>query len=649
MSYEGGDIQVLEGREAVRKRPGMYIGGTDKNGLHHILWEIVDNSVDEAMNGHASIIEVTLHEDGKTMTVRDNGRGIPISQEKKTGKSALEVVFTKLHAGAKFEKGASYKGSGGLHGVGAAVTNFLSETLIARVRRNEKVYEINFDQGIPNGEVEEAGTYSKYSKTGSGTEVTFKADPDVFPDTDYDPEYIAEMLEVKTYVNPGLKIVFRDETNGEAHEFYHEEGVAEYLGKLIEEGETNPIHDDPIVIEGTTKKAGDPLRYEIVFQWTEDTNESTDSFVNSIPTYDGGTHELGYRDGLVKSVRSYLDTSSSVPKRLDIRSEDIREGMKAVVNIFYEGELQFQSQNKVRLNNPEVQQALSYVVRTALEEYLFNNSTTAEDIAKRIVAAAKARAASRAASEKKIKKARSAKKLMLPGKLTDCSSDDPTKCELFIVEGDSAGGNAKTARNRKTQAVLPLRGKVLNAENSSIKGVMRNKELSGVVEALGCGIGEAFDIDSLRYHKIILLMDADSDGHHISTLLLTFFYRHLPELIQQGHVYLAQPPLYRIVWGKERFWAKSDAERNRIIKRLKKKDARKSFEISRFKGLGEMMADALGETTLNPRTRSLIEVTVPDTYEEQTDETISDLMGRDASKRYHMIIENLDLIDDLDI
>lgn len=646
--YDGSNIQLLENREAVRLRPGMYIGGTDKEGLHHLVWEIVDNSVDEAMNGYASKIEVTLHADGSTVTVKDDGRGIPISPEKKTGKPAVEIVFTKLHSGSKFSTGGAYKSSGGLHGVGAAVTNFLSETLTASVYKDEKIYQIDFEKGHLKESLREVGTYSKYSAQGTGTEITFTPDGEVFPSTTYDPKVIAERLEVKTYVNPGLTIEFKDEVNGDSYTFHHPEGIAEYLAHVIKVEQLSPIHTPSIRLEGSSEN-GDKVTYEVVLQWTEDTHEQCHSFVNAIPTHDGGTHEAGFRDGLAKAVRAYLDTTDLVPKRLSIKAEDIREGLRVILNVKTEGEIQFQSQNKVRLNNPEMVGLISGGVKTEMETYLFSNSATAEKIGQRIVAAAQARKASRSIKAKARSRSRNARKLTLPGKLSDCASDDATKNELFLVEGDSAGGNAKVARNREHQAILPLRGKVLNAETAKTSSVLKNKELSGIIEALGCGVGDHFNINNLRYHKVIFLMDADSDGHHISTLLLTFFFRYFPELIEAGHIYLAQPPLYKIMHGKDRHWANTEAEKEALLKKLVKKDARKKIEISRFKGLGEMMADTLRETTLDPLTRSLIQVEIPNGLEVETEQVISDLMGKDSTARQDLILSEITTLNDLDI
>lgn len=646
-SYIASSIQVLDSREAVRKRPGMYIGGNDSNGLHHLLWEISDNSIDEAINGHANLIHVILNEDGESVTVKDNGRGIPVDIDPKLNRSALEIIFNTLHAGAKFEAG-SYKGSGGLHGVGASVTNFLSEFLTAKVYRDEKIYEVRFEKGNLTQGLTEVGSYSKYSRQGTGTEISFKPDPEIFPETKFDASLIAERLKIKTYVNPGLKILFEDLQSGTRYEFHHEGGIAEYLTELVKESKTKPIHIPCISLQGNSESSVANSKFEVVLQWTDDTKEDIRSFVNAIPTHDGGTHENGFREGLVRAIRTYMEVSPSVPKKLEIKTEDIREGLKAIVNLFYEGDLQFQSQNKVRLNNTDVQSFISGSVKNSLEQFLFNNSSTAEEILARIIAASRARQASRVASAK-IRKGSSAKKLTLPGKLADCTSNIPSECEIFFAEGDSASGTGKQARDRHTQAILPLRGKVLNTEGMSLSAILKNKEISDIVEALGCGIGSSFDISKLRYHKIILLMDADSDGHHITTLFLTFLYRFLPDLIRAGHVYVAQPPLYKIMWGKERFWAKSDEEKDSLIKDLTKKDSRKKIEISRFKGLGEMMADTLKETALDPKTRSLIQVRLSDSLQDETSESISNLMGKDASKRYQMILENLDLIGDLDI
>lgn len=641
-AYTGSDIQVLDMREAVRKRPGMYIGGTDKGGLHHLMLEILDNAIDEHMAGYAGRIEVRLHGgDGGTISIKDNGRGIPVGVEARTGKSALEVVFTNLHAGGKFDH-STYKGSGGLHGVGAAVTNFLSESLTARVWRDEKIYAISFARGVPDpGGVREEGVYSKYSQTGTGTEVVFRADPEIFPSTKFDAGHIAEILDIKAYINPGLEIVFRDDSTGTTHTYKHDRGVVDYLGEITR-GEKR-VHPDPIILEGTTDRAGANLKYTIVLGWCEAPREEVKSFVNSIPTHDGGTHDAGFREGLYRAWRAYL---GSTDNKVDIKNEDIREGLFAVINIFYEGDLQFQSQNKVRLNNPEVQPVLSHVVRGGLEDFLYKNPSVAGVIVQRVEAAARARMASRAA-QRVSKRSKQAKKLLLPGKLADCASDTPAECELFLVEGDSASGTGKMGRDRQTQAILPLRGKVLNTEGMGIPALLKNKELAGIIEALGCGIGPHFDITALRYRKVILLMDADADGLHIATLLLTFFYRHMPELIRQGHIYLANPPLYRIVRGGDTYWAYSDGERDAVLAKL---GDRYTPDISRFKGLGEMMAETLKETTMDPATRILTRVTLPTggEGEQAIDETLSNLMGKDASKRYDLILENLDLLGDLD-
>jgi DNA gyrase subunit B/topoisomerase-4 subunit B len=630
-NYTAKDITVLEGLEPVRKRPGMYIGGVGSTGLHHLVWETLDNSIDEAMNGHASNIRVTLHKDGSSITIEDDGRGIPVDAHPKTKKSALEVIFTVLHAGGKFEAG-NYKTAGGLHGVGASVVNALSRELVATVKRDGHQYQMTFKQGKPIGSLKKMG-----AARGTGTTVYFKPDPQIFPKVEFDAQIIRERLEVASYLHRGVKVIFEDETTGQKDVFQHEEGLVDYLKKIVSERNARAVHEAPFTLE---KENG--IKIEFVVQWTESTDENLRSYVNGIPTGSGGTHENGLRAGLGKAVRNYIETHNLSPKGVTLTAEDIREGMTGVLSVFLQ-EPQFQGQTKDRLNNPEVLSAVDGLVRPALEHWLNNNQSIAESIVARIILSARAREASRAAQAEVVRKGPTAGRVNLPGKLADCTSPGSVTSELFVVEGDSAGGSAKQGRDRARQAILPLRGKVLNTEGVSTAKVLENKELADLVTALGCGVGKSFDLARMRYGKVIILADADSDGHHIATLLLTFIYRHLPQLIAAGRVYLAQPPLYRIDLGKETHWALDEHHKELIVK----KAGRAHPEITRFKGLGEMMPKVLWETTLNPRTRRLLKVEIADQL--VTDRVINELMGKDASARFRFIMDRAEEAVELDV
>ena len=635
-TYTAKDITVLEGLEPVRKRPGMYIGGVGTTGLHHLAWEIFDNAIDEAMNGYASNIVVTLHEDGASLTISDDGRGIPVDKHPTTKKSALEVIFTTLHAGGKFEHG-NYKTAGGLHGVGASVVNALSKELVATVKRDGALWEQRYRFGKPAGPVKKVG-----AARGTGTTVFFRPDPTIFPKVEFDAAIIRDRLEVSSYLHKGVRITFQNELEGEKDTFEHTEGLVAYLKKIVAERNAATVHDVPFVLAREDEDGGS--RMELVLHWTQSTDEHLRSYVNGIPTGSGGTHENGFRAGLGKAVRNFIETHNLTPKGVTIAAEDIREGLVGVLSIFL-ADPQFQGQTKDRLNNPEVTSMLDSAVRPALEGWLNQNISVAEAIVARIILAARAREASRAAQQEVTRKSATSNRLTLPGKLSDCTSPGRDDSEIFIVEGDSAGGSAKQGRDRARQAILPLRGKVLNTESASIAKVLENKELSDLVTALGCGLGKNFDLSRLRYGRIIILADADSDGHHIATLLLTFIYRHMPQLLTAGKVFLAQPPLYRIDVGKETYWALDDAHRNRILK--VHGNGRGNPEITRFKGLGEMMPKVLWETTLNPKTRRLLRVDVGDQI--QTDRVINELMGKDPSARFKFIMERADEAEELDV
>ncbi len=631
--YTSKDIEVLEGLDHVRMRPSMYIGGTDSRGLHHLLWEIVDNSVDEHLAEHCTEIIVTLHKDGSSCTVEDNGRGIPVDTHPKTKKSTLETVLTTLNAGGKFNSQA-YARSGGLHGVGSSVTNALSSEMVATVHRDGYEYSQRYKRGKPTTPVKQVKPFR-----GRGTGIFFRPDEEIFSKTTFNSDTIRQHLEDIAYIHAGLKIVFNDELKKEKHEFLHPQGIVSYLEKILSEGQKSSIHE----LAFSASRDDGKFKIEAVLRWTEATDEQLRSYVNGIRTHGGGTHESGFRSAVAKAVRNYIEMHDIKIKGVVIENSDIREGVLAILSVFLSNPM-FQGQTKEKLNNPEMNAVVEGLVRPALETWLNNNPTIADAVVGRIVLAARARQASRDAATDVRRKSPTSRRTSLPGKLMDCRAVDPAEAELFIVEGQSAGGTAGMGRDSRTQAILPLRGKILNTESLATSKILESQEIKDLVETLGTGVGSNFDLRRLRYGRIILMMDADSDGYHISTLLLTFFFRHMRDLITNKKLFLAQPPLYKIQVGSQILYAQDDAHKEEILAGL---PANRKPEIGRFKGLGEMTANQLKETTLDPKTRTLLAVDVDSLVE--ADQTFSQLLGKDASERYKIIMSEANLVDDLDV
>ena len=634
--YNASQIQILEGLEAVRKRPGMYIGSTSSKGLHHLVYEIVDNAVDEALAGYCDTIRVTINKDN-SITVVDNGRGIPVDIQRKAGKSALEVVFTILHAGGKFG-GGGYKVSGGLHGVGASVVNALSTKLSVEVYKDGQIYGQSYKIGKPDEPVKVIGNCSAEKH---GTKVTFHPDPTIFEDTVYDYDTLKQRLRETAFLTKGLRIVLSDARVDpvHTHEFHYAGGIKEFVTYLNKSKEA--LYPEVIYCEGTR----DGVYVEVAMQHNDSYNDATYSFVNNIITPEGGTHLAGFRNALTKTFNTYA-RANKILKDTEpaLTGDDIREGLTAIISIKIE-EPQFEGQTKQKLGNSEARGAVDSVVSEQLTYFLEQNPTVAKSICEKSLLAQRAREAARKARDLTRRKT-ALEGMSLPGKLADCSDKDPKNCEIFIVEGDSAGGSAKTARSRATQAILPLRGKILNVEKARLDKIYGNAEIKAMITAFGTGIHEDFDISKLRYNKIIIMTDADVDGAHIATLMLTFLYRFMPELIKQGHVYLATPPLYKIEKNKNVWYAYDDNELNSILTEIGRDGNNK---IQRYKGLGEMDAEQLWETTMDPEKRILKRVMIDEENSSEIDVTFTTLMGDKVEPRREFIEENAKYVQNLDI
>ncbi len=633
--YSADQIQILEGLEAVRKRPGMYIGSTSKRGLHHLVYEIVDNSVDEALAGFCSEIEVQINEDN-SVTVTDDGRGMPVDIHPKAGVPAVQVIFTVLHAGGKFGGGA-YKVSGGLHGVGASVVNALSDWLEVQICSNCKVYRQRYERGAVVTPLEEIGTCGPDKH---GSQVTFKPDGTIFDETVFDYATLKQRLREMAFLTKGLKITLRDVREDSKHEhvFHYEGGIKEFVTYLNRS--TEAIYPQVIYCEGVR----DNIVVEVAMQHNDSFNENCYSFVNNITTPEGGTHLAGFKSALTKTFNDYARKAKLIRENESLDGEDIREGLTAIISIKIE-DPQFEGQTKQKLGNSEARSAVDRVVSTQLELFLEQNPQVARLICDKAILAQRARAAARKARDLTRRKT-ALDGMALPGKLADCSDKNPENCEIYIVEGDSAGGSAKSARSRSTQAILPLRGKILNVEKARLDRIYGNAEIKAMITAFGTGIHDDFDITKLRYHKIIIMTDADVDGAHISTLLLTFLYRFMPELIKQGYVYLAQPPLYKVERNKKVWYAYSDEELNEILKEIGRDNSNK---IQRYKGLGEMDASQLWETTMDPERRILRRVTMDEANSAAIDLTFTTLMGDKVEPRREFIEANAKFVKNLDI
>ena len=634
--YGGDQIQILEGLEAVRKRPGMYIGSTSSRGLHHLVYEIVDNAVDEALAGFCSEIKIDINE-GDTITVIDNGRGIPVDINHKAGKPAVEVVFTILHAGGKFG-GGGYKVSGGLHGVGASVVNALSNWLEVQVRRDGHIYQQRYERGKTMYPLKIVGD-CPVEETGS--KVTFSPDGSIFEDTVYDYDVLRQRLREMAFLTKNLRIILTDKRPGQerTETFHYEGGIKEFVQYLNKSKEA--LYENVIYCEGER----DGVYVEVAMQHNDSYNESTFSFVNNITTPEGGTHLAGFRNALTKTINSYAKANKLVKENeAALSGEDIREGLTAIISVKI-SEPQFEGQTKQKLGNSEARGAVDSVVSEQLTYFLEQNPTVAKTICEKSLLAQRAREAARKARDLTRRKT-ALEGMSLPGKLADCSDKDPKNCEIYIVEGDSAGGSAKTARSRATQAILPLRGKILNVEKARLDKIYGNAEIKAMITAFGTGIHEDFDITKLRYHKIIIMTDADVDGAHISTLLLTFLYRFMPELIKQGYVYLAQPPLYKLEKNKKVWYAYSDEQLNAILAEVGRDSSNK---IQRYKGLGEMDAEQLWETTMDPEKRILRRVTMDEAATAEIDLTFTTLMGDKVEPRRDFIEANAKYVENLDV